>query len=107
MHQPRAYIHDFGDDEDDYEDDEVLDYPPPVPIDNSYLAVPAPVIVAKIPPNLDRDAALIELGKYRKAIQTAGAHLEELLRGPLKKMAATFAPLHRKLEEKLKEVAAA
>lgn len=99
-------------DDEDEEDPDFTPFPAePVRITGangkSYLAARAPVIVAKVPPGHDRDAALIELGKYRKAIQTAGAHLEELLRGPLKKMAATFAPLHRKLEEKLKEVAAA
>ena len=51
----------------------------------SYLAARAPVIVAKVPPGLDRDAALIEAAKVRKQAAALGASMAELLRGPLKR----------------------
>ena len=72
-----------------------------------YPASRAPVIVAKVPPNLDRDAALIELGKARKCAATLTGILDELMRGPLKKDVRKAALAWDKFAAELEAVEAA
>jgi hypothetical protein len=75
-------------DPDEFDEDEDLDeYEslPSQPLDKSYLSRKAPVVVAKIPADLERNAALEILARVRKLTGQIDALWDELMTGPLKK----------------------